>query len=120
VLKRVRQPLIDISCRTGKPVFQRHRQTCPSQFYGRASLPHAGAYVALLPKNAGLKVDPARLPRLLTGDLQQAQRRTEASCRAEVRSRGEPFGSSFCRQAGRSECHSGLLPAAQCLLPAAL
>ena len=101
-------------------MLQRHGQTRPDQLHGGASLSHPGTYIALLPEDAGLEVDPACLSRLLSGDLEQAERRPEASGRPEMRCRGKPLGGSICREAGRGEGNSSLLPAGQRLLPTTL
>ena len=101
-------------------MLQRHGQTRPDQLHGGASLSHPGTYIALLPEDAGLEVDPACLSRLLSGDLEQAERRPEASGRPEMRCRSKPLGGSICREAGRGEGNSSLLPAGQRLLPTTL
>jgi hypothetical protein len=101
-------------------VLQCHGQARPDQLHCGASLSHPGTYIALLPEDARLKVDPACLPRLLSGDLKQAKRRSEASGRPEMRCRGKPLGGSICREAGRGEGNRSLLPTGQRLLPTTL
>jgi hypothetical protein len=79
VLERIGQPLIDVGCRSGQPLLQGHGKTGPDQLHCRASFSHPSAYVPLLPENASLEINTARLARLLAGDLQQAERGPEAA-----------------------------------------
>jgi hypothetical protein len=60
------------------------------------------------------------LPRLVSGDLEQAEGRPETSGRPEMSCRGKPLSGSICREAGRGEGNRGLLPAGQRLLPTTL
>jgi hypothetical protein len=120
VFERVGQPLIDIGCGPGKPMLQRHGRAGPDQLHCGASLSHPRTYIALLPEDARLKVDPACLPRLISGDLKQAERRPETSGRPEMSCRGKPLSGSICREAGSGECNRSLLAAGQRLLPTTL
>ena len=81
---------------------------------------HTGPGISLMTNDPGMKVDPARLPCLRAGNLEQGDGSTEAACRSEMSCRGQPFRGRVRRQTGRSKGHGSLLPAGQRFLPAAL
>jgi hypothetical protein len=84
------------------------------------SLTHARTGVSLVAKNPGLQIHPLRGAGLLSRGLQQAERRPEASSRAQMRSRCEAFGGRVGECIGCRKCRSGAFPAGQGLLPTAL